>query len=263
MNRIVFLLAAFAISLPFFVFRGRHPKNDDTDVFRLPFLDRLSYNQRLPFLLSMLAFFVLVTSPRGGMARDIDSLFLSRFRSAAGGFSIDVPRTWDMPQIADMREPLRFFPDTGETFLYSQHHHTIRLQRRHSHRNIFETVRVVEIPLPEGTSPTPEDLAYALRERINEQRESNNDAGGTLGFAFPEVIGEVRTVIRPFGRIIWAKTTRTYSNMLDEDCGVVYYQAVIDDSHYCVAVFSTNYFTTYEPLFDKMMRSFRLEAVGR
>ncbi|MDR0615456.1 MAG: hypothetical protein LBG29_01500 [Synergistaceae bacterium] len=111
---------------------------------------------------------------------------------------------------------------------------------------------VYKIYVTEETSRSAEDLSAVMKERM---LMSNASADTT------DSARSIRTEIIRLGSYDWVKTVTTYTTSTgygDHNGGTVYYQTITDDSSYYVVIFRSQlYFPSYEPAFDKLMRSFK------
>jgi hypothetical protein len=199
----------------------------------------MNENQRLRLYLALtfLPFLLLaILSPPAWLGSIYDRLFTSKFTSAEGGFSIDVPRRRIVGETSASRKMFEYRVAGyrrfgGDEFLDAWHRNADRsYSRRISH---YALVNVRKTALPPGPAPSVEETAESL---------------------FSKTLGRwtnVRFEIREMKAYRWGKTTLTSGNE-----ALVYWYVVDDRRNLYVAAFCTDRFSAYHSVFEKMMESF-------
>ncbi|GHV38066.1 hypothetical protein FACS1894187_16300 [Synergistales bacterium] len=172
-----------------------------------------------------------------------------KITSAAGGFSLDVPTRWkgNSPGLSHFPAALvRPKISAGKEYLNtgdSSFHETKPLRgginsRRSS--GFYARMSVYMETLPVGDVPFARELADVQAESLV--------AG--LGAARE---GKARTEVQRLKGYPWGKTTVTTQRVEE---AIVCWQTVDDNSNHYTIVFSTNAYSSFKPVFDKIMKSF-------
>ncbi|GHS89747.1 hypothetical protein AGMMS49957_13630 [Synergistales bacterium] len=193
--------------------------------------------------------YTVIMYPPVGLVGRLTLRSMTKFTSAAGGFSLDVPTRWrgNSPGLSHFLAALvrpkisagKEYLDTGD----SRFHETKPLRgginsRRSS--GFYVRMSVYMETLPVGDVPSTQEMADVQAESLV--------AG--LG-AVRE--GKARTEVQRLKGYLWGKTTVTTQRVEE---AIVCWQTVDDNSNHYTIVFSTNAYSSFKPVFDKIMQSF-------
>jgi hypothetical protein len=188
----------------------------------------------------------IIVYPPVGIVGRLTLRSMAKFASAEGGFSLDVPTRWreNSPGLSNfLTAMVRPKISAGKEYLNTgdSRFRVIgagRALRRAS--GFYARMSVYMETLPASDVPSAQEMAGGQAESLI--------AG--LGAARK---GKARTEVQRLNGYLWGKTTVT-TERIEE--AIVCWQTVDDRSNHYTIVFSTNAYSSFEPVFDKIMKSF-------
>jgi hypothetical protein len=205
---------------------------------------------------------ILITIASGNY---VELFSMSTFTSVDGEFSIDIPWVWTLSRTPDTsRRETRFFGG-GDTYLYA--YRTSKGYRSARSANPSEiSVKVIKKTFSDEYFPSPEKLAEQLTARAEGLKGRWDDISDIVGIGSIMDMGILQSTVSPIRGYRWAKTVVAVSDYVGTDSVEIYYQLVIDEAHYYIVVFYAKKrfaeASFYEPIFEKMMQSFRYRPNG-
>jgi hypothetical protein len=205
------------------------------------------------------AFLVLLalSEPVSRIVSFLDAHFASKYGDTSGGFSVDLPWTWNIVTAARARDfDSTGIPGDAITHLRAGVRVTARGFHGRSPRMVsYANMRVDKVNNPSSASPS--ELITDLSARLDEKKESISTVGGLLNYALPDTVGDVQSTVESVRGYSWAKTTRTTNILDNKKRTFVYYQTVNPrNGSLYIVTFSTDHSRQYLPIFHKVMRSF-------
>jgi hypothetical protein len=203
------------------------------------------------------ALLVLIT-PVSWVVSFLDANFASRHRSASGGFSVDVPFTWNIVT-ADAARDLDSagIPEGAVTHLRAGFRVISRGYRRRGrpHTVSYANMRVDRADAPASSSPY--ELIADLNARLDKRKESVSAVSGLLDYALPDMAGGAQSAVENVQGHFWARTARTANIPNNRARTFIYYQTVNPGNGLLyIVTFSTDHPRQYLSIFRKVMRSF-------
>ncbi|MDR2179957.1 MAG: hypothetical protein LBP21_06590 [Synergistaceae bacterium] len=185
-------------------------------------------------VLSPFLFLLLWADPPSWIASSYDTMFMSGFKSAEGGFAIDVPKRWKVGEPSQSKAWRSFAYKLGwlreNSYLDAWY-----LSLRHGGHYYYALVRVHKIAYGANEVPPMEEFAKELLYK--------RGIGGRLTKI---QFKAQRLKSYPSSKMTLAAGRDTF----------VCWQVLDDKSNRYVIQFYTNRFRDYEKVFEKMMQSF-------
>ena len=205
-----------------------------------------------------LGFLVLYLFPKARVLTFFDLRNMQIFTSAAGNFSMEMPKRWRHADIRYRRQP--------RPNVYMEIDGNIWSSGRYSGARIMMSARaeVTMAPRPQDSLfPFPQELGDELTAKINAFEETRREV--FTGIAAMGIHLDRRSiteilpnhsfeVVMIRGRT-WAKTTLT-----DGTRARIYWQTVDERSNHYTVMFETSNISLCEPIFDRMIKSFSLNS---
>ena len=194
----------------------------------------------IPFLLIL--FVGLIVAPPAWLASSYDLVFMSKFESSEGGFSINLPKRWKISGMQNTKpRPFLYHVQPLSEAPYLEAWYTGYLRKRVSY---YALIRIYKITRTYENIPTAgqlaEDLSNKLAMRqwvISEQFEIKRFRGLEWAVTTQILSGKSTATARKEIRICW----QTVGN--------------ITKDHYIV-MFYTDRISNYKAVFDKIFQSF-------
>lgn len=205
------------------------------------------------FIGAMLVFFgILFFFPKVRVFSLYDRMSMKTFTSADGNFSIDIPTRW-----RQARRAPRF--EDGKVYLSIEGSVWRGGRRRMSAKRLAyasATVAMTKLP-PDRPTPSLRELGEELIVRWNAMQETRAQAAALVGRYIDELpIGLPAATftgfeVKSMNGYLWAKTT-----LVTKSRTYIFWQVVTDKSNHYIITFITSKMSHYEPVFDKMLKSF-------
>lgn len=208
------------------------------------------------FVLYVLLFSGLVVFlfPKTRVLAFYDRMFMTKFTSAEGNFSMEIPRRWDREKSGARRSGNVYLDARGAVWGGGYKTGARRILQR-------ATVTVVmEALAPDRPTPSPQELGDELSVRLGvirglqaqtEELLNSMIPAGPAGLGLTETPSKTVFEVKRLKGYQWAKTTLTF-----EDRTRIVWQVVDDRSNHYTITFATDNISRYGPVFDKMIQSF-------
>ena len=203
--------------------------------------------------LGLLILFEIIMNPPSWLLARYDLMFVKKFSSSEGKFSMEIPKSWRQDGTAKIRL------GGGDNTYLSVRGEVTRRSRRRRLMYADMTVAMTTLP-PDRSIPSAAELGEELNADLAARREVRGQFEERLGDILPEGIpgatitgtpSNTRFEVERIKGYQWAKTTLTIGRET-----FIFCQAVDGRSNHYTVTFATDNISHYGPIFENMMKSF-------